>query len=420
MMKIKSLFLIMLIGMNLIIHGQQFTPNYDESKVPSFKLPDPLSFNDGKRVNSINEWTKRRSEIMNLFEKEVYGISPEWKGKLTYREISSDNNALDGKAVMKEISIALTNNNKSHEMILLLFLPKAMKPVPLFLGLNFGGNHTVTDEPGVAITKSWVRNDNNTGAAGNRASETGRGKASSRWQVNEIISSGYGLATMYYGDIDPDFDDNFQNGVHAMYNDVRNEESWGTIAAWAWGLSRILDYLETNPLVDAKKVIVMGHSRLGKAALWAGAVDKRFSAVISNDSGCGGAALSMRKFGETVGRINSSFPHWFCSNFKKYNDRESNLPVDQHELLSLIAPRPLYVASAKDDQWADPKGEFLSCYFASPVYELLGKKAITNKEMPEVNHPVTGTVSYHIRSGGHDVTLYDWQQYLKFADENIK
>ncbi|HUX95508.1 MAG TPA: hypothetical protein VMV47_07225 [Bacteroidales bacterium] len=419
-MKKTSLILILLLGMCFIIKAQQFTANYDESKVPRYKLPDPLMFNDGRKVNDIASWAIRRDEIISLFEKEVYGVSPEWKGKLTSTEISSDNNALDGKAVRKEIKITLTSHNKSHEMILLLFLPKSPSPVSLFLGLNFGGNHTVTDDPGIGITKTWVRNDNNTGAAENKASEAGRGKAYNRWQVNEIISAGYGLATMYYGDIDPDFDDNFKNGVHSLYSENRNEESWGTIAAWAWGLSRILDYLETNPQVDSKKVIVIGHSRLGKAALWAGAADRRFFAVISNDSGCGGAALSMRRFGETVGRINTSFPHWFNSNFKKYNENEDNLPVDQHELLSLIAPRPLYVASAEEDQWADPKGEFLACLFASPVYTLLGKNGITRSEMPAINQPVTGTVNYHIRSGGHNVTLYDWQQYLKFADSQIK
>ena len=419
-MKRVSLILLLFLGISFILRSQQFTANYDESKVPLYKLPDPLVFKNGSKVNDKELWRIRRAEIMDLFEQEVYGISPEWKGKLTSAEISDDNKIIDGKAVRKEIKITLTNQNKSHEMVLLLILPKSTKPVPVFLGLNFGGNHTVMNDPGIGITSTWVRNDDNTGASGNKASEAGRGKVYKRWQVDEIISAGYGLATMYYGDIDPDFDDNFKNGVHSLYNESRNEQSWGTIAAWAWGLSRILDYLETNPQVDSKKVIVMGHSRLGKAALWAGATDKRFFAVISNDSGCGGAALSMRRFGETVGRINTSFPHWFCGNFKKYNEKEGDLPVDQHELLALIAPRPLYVASAEDDQWADPKGEFLSCLFASPVYKLLGKNGISATGMPPVNHPLTGTVSYHIRAGGHDVTLYDWQQYLQFADSQIK
>ena len=409
---ILALFLFIMFHLS----AQQFVANYDESKVPAYTLPDPLVFNDGSKVINKKDWDKRRTELLRIFENEVYGISPEWKGKLIASEISTNQNALDGKAIRREIKLTLRNGDKEADMVLLLYLPRSSKPVPLFLGYNFGGNHTVTDEPDISITTSWLRNNNQTGVINNRASEAGRGKAVSNWQVKEIISRGYGLATLYYGDVDPDFDDGFRNGVYALYNQPADKTSWGSIAAWAWGLSRVMDYLETNQAIDSKKVIVMGHSRLGKTALWAGVTDKRFAMVISNNSGCGGAALSKRIYGETVGSINSSFPHWFCDNFNKYNEKEETLPVDQHELIALIAPRPVYVASAEEDQWADPKGEFLSCVNASPVYVLLGKKGFPASKMPAVNSPVVGTIAYHIRSGGHDVKLYDWQQYLDFAD----
>jgi hypothetical protein len=405
-----SVFLIMAI-MNANAQVQEV--NYDESKVPAYNLPDPLMLSNGQQVSEGNAWwSKRRPEILRLFEKEVYGKTPSVILPLSFLITSSESDALEGKAIRKEITVFFTQDKQGLAMSVLMYLPKRNTPVPVFLGLNFSGNHTIIDDPGISFSLSP------------QAADHARGEDSLSWPVERIIERGFGVATVFYGDIDPDFDDGFQNGVHPLFYGQQQTkpgpEEWGSIGAWAWGLSRAMDYLETDEAVDAQKVVLIGHSRLGKAALWAGAQDQRFAIVVSNNSGCGGAALSKRVFGETVGSINTRFPHWFCSNFKQYTYNEAALPLDQHMLLALIAPRPLYVASAEDDRWADPKGEFLGALNANPVYKLLGTKGLPVTEQPALNSPVMGTIGYHIRPGSHSITQYDWERFMDFASKHFK
>lgn len=420
--------LVALLGCYGPVAAQSFVANYDETQVPAYELPDPLRTESGQPVDSPQQWeAQRRGEILDLFRSQVFGRSPD-PISVEHRIVGTDRQALGGKAIRRDFDVTLRRGDRSLTFAMLVYSPQTDEPVPAFLGLNFQGNHTIEADPAIRITSSWVRARNDGSTAGNQALAAGRGIRSAAWPVEMIIDRGYGLATIYYGDIDPDFDDGFENGIHPLFADwaesVEPGQRWGSIAGWAYGLSRALDVLDSDPRIDGSRVAVIGHSRLGKTSLWAGASDERFKLVISNNSGCGGAALSRRAFGETVGRINTAFPHWFCRNHHRYNENESELPVDHHQLLALIAPRAVYVASASEDLWADPRGEFLACVHADPVYRLLGTDGLGGEaapeKMPAADQPLLeGSIGYHLRSGGHALTEYDWSQYLTFADRHL-
>jgi len=400
--------------------------NYDEDKVPDFTLTDPLKTTDGRIVDTPEMWNNvRRPELLKLFDEQMFGSLSIQSLGIEVPELPPVP-VFDRKGTRYLIPMTLhrglASTDNDPKINVLLYVPNNVQgKVPLFLGLNFQGNHTVSNDPGIPLGTVWNREGQPV-----PATEEERGRQSDRWQIEKVLDRGYATATAYYQEIEPDFNGGSKHGVRQLFDQEGEPNEGNAIATWAWGLSRIHGLIvahaaRMNINIDPDKVIVHGHSRLGKTALWAGALDERFAMVISNNSGCGGAALSRREFGETVHRINTSFPHWFNGNFKKYNLDVHSLPFDQHELIALIAPRPVYIASAVEDRWADPKGEFLSALYADPVYRLLGTDGIAGvTEMPEVNQPVGGRIGYHIRTGVHDVTEYDWEQFLNFADKHLK
>ena len=397
------------VGAVALLGGETAATNYDESKVGVYTLPDPLVSNDGTPVRSAQDWTtRRRAEILALFAANVYGHGPAAPASLRYKVLEPDEHALGGKAIRRQVTIWFSPDKDAPHEDLLIYLPAgAKKRAPLILSLNFTGNHTVIDDPGIRLPMVWDEKTHER----RQAPESSRG-SSNQFQVEETLARGYGFATIYYQDIEPDFSGGAQYGIRPLFPTA----DWGVIGAWAYGLSRAMDYLENDPDVDAHRVAVMGHSRLGKTALWAGALDQRFAMVLSSCSGEGGASLSRRNYGETIADLVRVFPYWFTPSYQKYANHVDQLPVDMHELIALIAPRPVYITGAEQDQWADPRGEFLACVAAGPVFRLLDASDLGTDQMPSLNHPILHTIGFHYRTGKHEVTAYDWEQFLNFAD----
>ena len=369
--------------------------NYDEVRVGSYSVPDVLKTKSGNVVRSTSAWRARRAEILELFRENVYGRSPGKPERLRFDVLEHKTEVMNGSATLKRIAIVSSQSGREHRFELTLFLPSARKGgVPVFLLLN------------------------NRPAAN---TDPTRKEKSGFWPAERLIERGYGIAALQVGDLAPDDKAHFRDGVIKVFEGTAEGErpanAWAALAAWAWGASRAMDYLVTDPAVDKSKVVVVGHSRGGKAALWAGAEDERFAMVVSNESGEGGAALSRRNYGETVARITETFPHWFARNYTGFAGHEASLPVDQHMLLSLIAPRLLYVASADEDLWSDPRGEFTSLALSSPVFSLWGDPPIAVSAMPALQTPLSiGRRGYHIRLGSHNLTPYDWERFVDFAE----
>lgn len=399
--------------------GEPPDTNYDEAKVPSYELPNPLVCDDGRTVSDGRMWRQtRRPEILRAFAQHVYGSTPEIKTSLRAEALAPDADVFEGLATRRQVRIRLLEAEDAPWIDLLLYVPKRVHgPAPVFLGLNYG-NQGVHADPGIVPSRNAVCQ---------------RGEHAHRWPLELLLQRGYAVASFHGGDIELDRHgsgcrftlEDWQKGIrHFVLRTIGrtdlDDDAWGSIGAWAWGLSRALDYLETDPEIDGKRVAVFGHSRTGKTALWAGAQDERFALVISNNSGQGGAALARRRYGESVAASYALSGVWYCRNYEAFGNNEDALPVDAHSLIALMAPRPVYVASASQDGWADPRGEFLALLNAEPVYALFRRPGLGVAAFPEVDHPVGATLGYHVRSGDHEITPYDWRRYLDFADRHLR
>ena len=380
---------------------------YDESKLPPYDLPPLLTTSSGQSVETPEVWMQqRRPEILSLFANLIYGRvpAPAKPIEVSYGVVLEDKGFMDGMATRKDVKIHLENGKGRMSMHFLVFVPNnAQKPVPAFFKHSF--NNTQSDD---------------FDASGSRP-----GFLKNGWPLGELFERGYGFCAVYQQDLVRHNEVEFLHSIHKLFypegQSFPKSHEWGVLSACAWGASRAMDYLETDPAIDHSRIAIMGHSKMGKATLWTAAQDERFALAISAQSGCAGAALWRRKSGETLKKMVTRFPYWLCRNAWKFVEQEDDLPVDQHMLLACIAPRPVYVHSSTDDTWADSRGEYLSAYHASEVYQLLGKKALETAKLPEVGKPIIKShVGYHIREGGHSIEMYDWKRFMDFADYHLQ
>ncbi len=394
----------------------------DVSQLPARpEMPDPLVFLSGERVMSREQWfQKRRPELKALFQHYMYGYPPPAPEKVEATLEREDGRAFGGKATLREISLAFGPPDTPRIHLLLVVPNELKRPAPVFVGMNFSGNHTLVQDAQVRIPSGWAY-DHFPGVKDHRFTEEGRGKLLYVWALEDSIDRGYAVATFYNGDVDPDRSD-VREGIQPHFRKPGQKtgpHDWGTIAAWAWGMQRAVDYLVTNPDLDKKRIAVVGHSRLGKTALLAGAFDERIALVIPHQAGCGGTAPSRGKVGESVQRINTSFPHWFNGTFKEFNTQPERLPFDQNCLAALVAPRPLLFTNAVEDTWANPGGQFQVLKAADPVYRFLEAGGLEADKMPEPGKLIDSKLGYFIRPGKHSMGKEDWLVFWAFADKHL-
>ncbi len=394
-------------------------------KLPSRpELPDPTVMFDGTKVTTRGQWeAKRRPELKELFQHYMYGRYPAKPEKVTGKVLFEDAKAFGGKGTLKEVEVTFGPPNWP-KIYLLMALPHGPAPAACFVGPNFGGNHLYTDHPQVRVPTVWVP-ANYPGVKDNKASAEGRGKQADVWSLEAAVGRGYAVATFYCGDIQPDrpgVGEGMRGTMPPPAPGVRPPDITATIMWWAWGVHRAVDYLVTDKAIDPKRLAVVGHSRLGKTALLAGAFDDRLAVVIPHQAGCGGSAPSRRHNdkAESVERINTSFPHWFCDNFKGFNKDTSKLPFDQNCLVAVCAPRPVLFTNAEEDQWANPPGQFDVLRAANPAYALYGVEGVTAEKMPETGKLLDTRLGYWIRPGKHSMTPADWKVFMDFADRWLK
>jgi hypothetical protein len=393
---------------------------------PKFDFPDPLVMKDGTKVTTKDDWAKKRKpELRGLFQTEMYGVYPFAEVKPVTKVLFTDDKAFGGKGTLSEVELRLFADPKAPPLHLLIAVPidRPKAGAPVFVGLNFSGNHTLVDDERVHVPTQWMY-DKYPGVEKNKASAAGRGKLKQVWPLEDVLKAGYAVVTCYNGDIQEDKPGG--NGLLFFASPppggLASPNHTATVMLWAWGVHRMIDFTVGEKWCDAKRVAVVGHSRLGKTALLAGAFDERVACVFPHQAGCGGTGPSRHADpkAESVKRINTSFPHWFSDTFKNYNDDPNTLPIDQHELLALCAPRPVLYTNAADDLWANPSGQFDMMKRATPVYELLGEKGVGAEAMPEQGKLLDSRLGYWMRAGKHEMNGDDWKAFLAFADKWMK